>query len=324
MEPPRRHDGDAASEERLVDHARAFTDRFRVPSAPVSRRIERAHRVAEYAALHLPLWVFWIANHWVCRAMLPKLRDSIRCSTIYGFDLVVRSNNGGNYYRCGFYEHGTMHAIERCLRPGDVFVDAGASVGQMSFLASRCVGPSGQVLAFEPTPERCEDLEAGIALNGMTNVRAYPFGLDEVSAEKLLYVERGSPSMFDQSRTTGTLRVTVKRLDDVLDHARITKVRMLKIDVEGFEPNVLLGAARLLASAEPPIICYEHGIYASDRSVTEILRELGGGRYRFFQPSKSIPWPAPLVPVDPRRLRNDNVFAIPVSLIDSLPPDFVR
>jgi FkbM family methyltransferase len=264
------------------------------------------------------LWVFWLVNHVVCRAILPELRDPIRCPTMYGFDLSVRRHTGENYYRCGFYEQGTMHVIHHCLRPGDTFVDAGASVGQMSFLAARRVGLSGHVLSFEPAPERIDDLELGVELNALSNVRVFPVGLAAETAEVSLYM-RGSPSMVDQANAEDTVTVGVRRLDDVVAELGLPEVRMIKIDVEGFESNVLAGAQHLLASAHPPIVCYEHGIYPSNRTPSDVLAEYGGGRYAFFQLSRTMHRPSVLRQVDPRRLRADNVFAIPSSALDSLP-----
>jgi FkbM family methyltransferase len=245
---------------------------------------------------------------------LRLLRGRLRCPTIYGFDLVVRANNGGQYYRCGFYEQGTMHVIASCLRAGDVFVDAGASVGQMAFHAARCVGTTGRVLAFEPAPERYEDLRAGIALNELAHVDALNLGLADEAGDKTLCL-RGSPSMAVEGTADEVARVPVRRLDDALAERGVTRVRFLKIDVEGFEPEVLVGASTLLAGREPPIICYEHGIYRHSRAVPEILPP----SYRFFQLAGTAHRASPLVAVDAHRLRADNVFAIPVTLIDDLP-----
>ena len=257
----------------------------------------------------MPMPVFWLASRVVCRAMLPPLRGRVRCPTRYGFDLVVRPRSGENYYRCGFYEHGTMSVIARWLRPGDVFVDAGASVGQMAFHAARCVGPTGRVLAFEPAPERHEDLLAGIAINQLENVRPLRCGLADEDGERGLDL-RGSPSMAS-ARAAASARVPVRRLDDVLAEAGIARVRFLKIDVEGLEPEVLLGAPRLLASPAPPIICYEHGIYRHARAVPELLPR----DYALFQLAGTAHRPSRLVRVDARRLRADNVFAIPRRLL---------
>ncbi len=273
-----------------------------------------AHSVALFGS-RLPMPLFWLTSQVLCRALRRPLRGRARCPTVFGFDLVVRPTNGGVYHRCGFYERGTMHVIEACLRPGDVFVDAGASVGQMSFLAARCVGPTGRVLAFEPAAERHEDLVAGIEVNALGNVLPFRAGLADTDTEMRLYL-KGSPSMADQSRTEHVAVVPVRRLDTVLGVHGIERVRFIKIDVEGLEPEVVLGAERLLASSEPPIICYEYGIYEHARAVHELL----GDRYALFQLAGTAHRPSPLVEVEPNKLRHDNVFAIPRALISSLPP----
>jgi FkbM family methyltransferase len=278
-----------------------------------ARRIARAHAIARFGA-RLPMPLFWFVENVVCRALLPRLRGRVRCPTRYGFDLVVRPSNGGQYYRCGFYEHGTMHVIESCLGPGDVFVDAGASVGQMALHAARCVGPRGRVLAFEPAPDRYEDLQCGITLARLANVEALRAGLAQTDGELGLYL-RGSPSMADQTRTSDVVRVPVRALDDVLAERGIARVRMIKIDVEGYEAEVLLGAPRLLAGDEPPIVCYEHGIYPHSRDVPELL----GRDYALFQLAGTAHRASPLVEVDARRLRSDNVFAIAKRQIAALP-----
>jgi FkbM family methyltransferase len=283
-----------------------------IPTRSLARRLRAAHAVARFG-VRLPLPLFWFADHVVCSAILPRLRGRLRCPTLYGFDLVVRSTNGSQYYRCGFYEQGTMHVITSCLGLGDVFVDAGASVGQMTFHAARCVGPAGRVFAFEPAPERYDDLIAGIALNALDNVLPFRVGLADESGERVLDL-RGSPSMAHR-RSAHTARVSVRPLDDVLAEHRVDRVRFIKIDVEGFEAEVLLGAQRMLASSRP-IICYEHGIHSHSRAVPELLPR----GYTLFQLSGSAHRPSKLVEVDARRLRADNVFAIARDQLAVLPP----
>jgi FkbM family methyltransferase len=285
---------------------------MQVPTRSLARRLRAAHAVARFG-VRLPLPLFWLAEHVVCRAMLPPLRDRLRCPTMYRFDLVVRATNGGQYYRCGFYEQGTMHVIASCLGPGDVFVDAGASVGQMTFHAARCVGPTGRVLAFEPAPERYDDLVAGIAVNRLDNVQPFCIGLADGSGERVLDL-RGSPSMAHATHNGHTAHVSVRRLDDVLAEHGVDRVRFIKIDVEGLEPEVLLGAERVLASSRP-IICYEHGIYTHSRLVPELLPR----DYALFQLAGSAHRPSKLVEASPHRLRADNVFAIARAQIDALP-----
>jgi FkbM family methyltransferase len=142
---------------------------------------------------------------------------------------------------------------------GDVFVDAGASTRLVSMVASRCVGASGKVLAFEPLPLRLRHLTEGLRLNKVNNVRPFPRGtsikndLDpaRLSSET---ADRVSPSMVEQpgSSTADTCRV--ERLSHVLADEGIGRVRMIKVDVGGFELEVLRGS-------EPPILCVEYGVF---------------------------------------------------------------
>jgi FkbM family methyltransferase len=277
------------------------------------RRFARAHALARWS-VQLPMPLFWLANVLVCRWLAPPLVGRQRCRTALGFDLIVRPSNGGVYFRCGFYELGTLHVIASCLRRGDTFIDAGASVGQMAFHAARAVGPTGRVLAFEPAPERYEDLVAGVAVNRLDHVAALPCGLGAEDGELGLYL-RGSPSMADQTRTEDVVRVPVRRLDEVLRVQRIERVRFLKIDVEGLEPEVLMGARELLASPEPPIVCYEHGIYRHSTAVPDLLPR----DYVLYQLAGTAHRVSRLVPADARKLRADNVFAIPKSQLPTLP-----
>ncbi len=66
-------------------------------------------------------------------------------------------------------------AIRELLREGQTFVDVGANVGCISFLAARIVGPRGLVVAVEPNPDNLQLLYAGIVLNGFGNVRVLPY-----------------------------------------------------------------------------------------------------------------------------------------------------
>ncbi|MBV8755945.1 MAG: FkbM family methyltransferase [Deltaproteobacteria bacterium] len=293
-----RDDGVVTTHDALVVHA--------------NRRLRTAHALARFG-VHLPMPLLWLTHHVVCKWLAPPLHARQRFTTIFGFDLVVRPTTGPHYYRNGFYEQGTMHVIGACLRPGDTFVDAGAAVGQMSFHAARLVGPRGRVLAFEPAPERFEDLVDGIAVNALTNITPIAAGLAAEPGELGLYL-RGSPSMADQTRHEDTLRVPVHRLDDVLDSHGLSRVRFLKIDVEGLEPEVLLGASRLLRSPEPPIVCYEHGIYRHSTPIAEILP----AGYRTFQLAGTAHRASRLVPTT-KRLRADNVFAVHDAVLRSLP-----
>jgi len=189
---------------------------------------------------------------------LPPLSDTIFCHTIYGFDLCISKDSGVNYYYFGFYEKGTMHIINKCLQKGDIFVDAGSSVGQMSLLASKIVGSTGRVLAFEPHTGRYSDLLNSIVKNNCKNITAFNVGLGMKNGEIRLYKDRCSPSMVKKKDDEPFEIVKIMTLDTVLTNEGIHNVHMIKIDVEGFELAVLKGANHLFKSLNAPIICIEY------------------------------------------------------------------
>ena len=201
--------------------------------------------------------------------------------------------------------------MRQCLRPGDVFIDAGASVGQMSLLASHLVGQRGRVLAFEPYAVRHRDLLNSIALNGCTNIVPFNAGLGRDDGKILLFKDRGSPSMVPLDVDEAADLVALRGLDLVLEEEGVDVVRMLKVDVEGFEADVLIGATALLSSRQAPILCIEHGVY--ERLGTDALSVVRNANdYRFYALVRSKKHVSRLRRVkDRRNLRDgDNVFCL--------------
>ncbi len=131
------------------------------------------------------------------------------------------------------------------LGPGDTVVDVGANFGAFTVLASRIVGPTGRVLAFEPSPESFARLSANLALNDLGNVDAIPEAVGEAdgTAELLTYGKSAYNSLFasvdgKDSAPVRTHTVTVRTLEQVLDERGINCVDLLKLDCEGAEYGI--------------------------------------------------------------------------------------
>jgi FkbM family methyltransferase len=287
-------------------------------SKNLETRLRSTHRICK--ALHsLPFIGNFLSKFW-SRAGLPELDDTLLCPTIFEFKLCVSKTTGGNYYNYGFYELGTLQVIDACLRPGDCFIDAGASVGQMSFVAAKKVGNDGRVLSFEPHPKRYEELLIGIDINDFRNVSAFNLGLGNRKDSLKLYVDLPSPSMVEPSHQSASFDVEIATLDSVLIDQPVSSIRMMKIDVEGYEGLVLLGASSLFSSTAPPIVCFEYGFYPHGREQdpVTILREFND--YRFFQLSGTKSRLGKLIEVAPNRFRpHDNVFCFLNDHINSVP-----
>lgn len=144
------------------------------------------------------------------------------------------------------------HVLSR-LTPGAVFVDAGANMGYYSILCARAVGGEGRVFSFEPNPRLHRILRENMQINGLSQATAYNCALAARGGRKTLWVQPGEAgggflTNDPNADNTGTghqpVEVEVRRLDDVLP-AEIA-VDVLKVDVEGFEPEVVAGALAVI------------------------------------------------------------------------------
>src|SRR6266436_10400822 len=136
--------------------------------------------------------------------------------------------------------------LERALSPGNTFVDVGANLGIYTLVASRIVGPSGRVIAFEPSVQSLPLLQKNIMLNSLTNVTAFPVALSEKAGRVRLYHAGSCPSGnslgHHPSFPGGFETVLAESLDDVLQRIPAGRVDVIKMDVQGAEELVLRGA----------------------------------------------------------------------------------
>jgi len=143
----------------------------------------------------------------------------------------------------GAYERDTVRVCEELITPGAVVVDAGAHVGYLSIILSRCVGPTGRVFAFEPHPANFQTLCRNLARQRITNVTAVPMAITNSEGQGTLYATPLSMghSLVDVKDYVDRLQVATASLDGFLAARGIDRVELVKIDVEGAEAEVLDG-----------------------------------------------------------------------------------
>jgi FkbM family methyltransferase len=142
----------------------------------------------------------------------------------------------------------------RQLQPGDVVVDAGAYPGDYALFAAKKVGPDGRVLAFEPGAKNRAVLERNILKAGLSNVTVVPKGL--WNCEKTLFLNENGLATAVQSDSG--LEIEVVTLDAALQELGISKIQVLKMDIEGAEIEALEGAKQTLISCEYACIASYH------------------------------------------------------------------
>lgn len=189
----------------------------------------------------------------------------------------------------GYFFHGELRhdvGVERllraALREGSVFVDVGANIGYYVGIAGRLVGPAGHVYAVEPLPAAVELLRGNLA--GLPHATLLPLAVGEHAGEADLFArERGDLSSLDPATgadpaAAGTpVRVRLSTLDRELAGAR--RVDVVKIDVEGFELEVLRGAVETIRKHQP-LVAFEYNEVGHARGIrladyVGFFRELG-------------------------------------------------
>jgi FkbM family methyltransferase len=198
----------------------------------------------------------------------------------------------GNVY-VGLMEFEDMAFALHLLKKDDVFLDVGANVGVYSILAA---SRASRVLAMEPVPTSYEQLLDNINLNRFQAlVEPKNIGLGSHSG-KLRFSARSGPTdhvLAENESTDDSVVVVVKTLDDIAPRG----VTMIKVDVEGFEAEVIRGATDLLAQHSLQAVLIElNGLGArygfSDADIH--ARLLGFG----FKPVRYDPFKRQLVPLD--------------------------
>lgn len=166
------------------------------------------------------------------------------------------------------YEVDMLRDMADRLSPGDLVIDVGANIGNHSlYLAAVC---GCKVVAFEPNIDLAQALEQSVALNGlekMVRVQAKGVGAQAGTAR---FGDLRPDNLGAQSLVPGEGEIPLVSLDK----ARLAKgIRMIKVDVEGMEPEVLQGARQII-TRDRPILYVESATEGNFREIQRLLRQM--------------------------------------------------
>ncbi|WP_404382168.1 FkbM family methyltransferase [Caenispirillum salinarum] len=269
---------------------------------------------------------------------LGKHWRKIAC-TLSGGELIRQARIGETCARVPVHRDGSvLHAfrepwmntllprlLEGAERPE--VIDVGANIGQF-LVALRACRPDARYAGFEPNARNYGYLQRLIALNGWPDVDAFPVALSESFGVANLGVRKESFDVFaslahdvhDAGFFRRTQSVLMTTGDSMVEALGMERVRLLKVDVEGAELEVLRGFGRTLA-AHAPYVVFEMLPAApdageEDRRVArarDLMALLGGMGYR-FRPITDAGLDEPRETVDPRtiaRPEDANLLAVP-------------
>jgi FkbM family methyltransferase len=159
----------------------------------------------------------------------------------------------------GAYDPASLGFISRTLSDGDTFIDIGANMGCFTLVGSELVGSRGRVIAFEPIENVAVLLEQNVRMNGQENVTIVKKAVYEENTVLPFYLARkenlGMSSMFRHDTESGSIvNVDALTLDSYLKSDNITKLKLIKIDIEGAELPALRGMERTIDQFKPILL----------------------------------------------------------------------
>ncbi|HWW33970.1 MAG TPA: FkbM family methyltransferase [Xanthobacteraceae bacterium] len=234
--------------------------------------------------------------------------------------LIINEANAG-------YEPPTRDLLERVLRPGDLFVDVGAHWGFFSLQAATHPAGGIEVVAFEPDLINATMLTENVGRNKLSNlvtVIGAACGNKNELAPLVLNTTMGHSirgiGLAPAARALSKW-VPVVTLDGALANMGKEAPRrlILKIDAEGFEPNVIVGAQALLAAGRVALIIWERGPAFAEwlgrTAMMQMAALLSDCGFRHFLPPAGGHVGAPFA-FDPQADYIGNVFSVGPQLLD--------
>lgn len=231
--------------------------------------------------------IFWKINQWLFHLpAIITIDKNIRCICY------PDSSYGGMVVYNRWAEYEVMHNIISNLKKDSLYIDVGANIGDTTIIASGYT--KNKIYAFEPSPVAYPRLLENITLNNLD---------DQIIAEKIVLSDKAGIVEFAEMETSETshisvgdrshqniIRVKAVTLDDYAKSHQISKIDLIKIDVEGAEMLVLLGASELLNKHKIKHILVELNSQSSQYGYTnsDVIRLLKKYGYKLPKLPKNL------------------------------------
>lgn len=197
----------------------------------------------------------------------------------------------------GFKENSRIN-LYFLINENDVIIDAGANIGDVSLHASKMVGSKGRVYSFEPDSDNFNRLQKNISLNTFSNIESINKGLgDNKGLFNLFQVNKNNRGMnrilFDTNIECPYTVIEVTTIDNFIIENNISKIDLIKIDVEGYEMKVLKGSESTINKFHPKLFIEidDNNLQKQNNSSKELINFLVNKGYvlSFADNGKLIP-----------------------------------
>ncbi|MCD8489641.1 MAG: FkbM family methyltransferase [Desertifilum sp.] len=209
------------------------------------------------------------------------------------------------------YEPSVTKALAQFVKGGDGVIDIGAHVGYYTLLSAALVGKTGKVFAFEPDIANCEAIAHNIELNDFQQVKLFQLALDAQTRETQLFVNvdnDGGHALWDVSLNAANSKtrhnklvrkIKTATLDDILSDRDLPPIKLIKLDAQGAEYNILQGSQQTLKTLQIPyLLCDIHpfGLQQMGGTAPQLFAWMQALGYQVYTINAQLPRFTPIAP----------------------------
>lgn len=196
----------------------------------------------------------------------------------------------------GEYENNLVELLNKVLKKGDCFLDIGANIGYFSLIAANIVQNEGVVYSFEASDKTFQKLERNIELNRINNLKLFNFAVSNKEESLTFNIQKdGNSGMSSFRKLDGykaeSITINAKPIDYFLNE--MSKIKLIKMDIEGAEGMVIEGMQNLINRDRPFITLelvdkYLIQLGYSAQNIIEKLKQLNYQIYFLDFPLKMV------------------------------------
>lgn len=250
----------------------------------LGRRVRHVFRVHRHEGVLAVIWEFlfqtfkpllrvyeWSLWHWYMK----RRRNSFH---VVGSEMTVLTADRGVSRELAvhrIHEPLATLLLQQYLKPGMTAVDVGSNIGYYALLESRLVEPGGRVIAIEPVPRNFEQLRLNIRKNGRSNVHLNQLAVADRNGTLPIYLSaRSNWHSLLPTPSSKTCTVTVSTLDAFLPGFELSSVDFIRMDLEGYEIQVIKGMRQILEVYRPHLLIELHPDLVGPDATIDYLRTL--------------------------------------------------
>jgi FkbM family methyltransferase len=201
-------------------------------------------------------FLIYIILEWYASFFAPKYKkkEPVIVKEIQGSKMYLDIRDKGvsrELALMGIREALFTRTLQGALREGDCVLGIGANIGYYSLMEARLVGPRGKVYAIEPVPHNMKLLEDNIRLNNYGNIETFRLAMGQSDGVSKIYLSDHPnwSSFYRPRKVTGRIDTQIASVDSFLKDKRPPD--LVRMDVEGYEYEILIGMSGLLESNKP-------------------------------------------------------------------------